>query len=68
MTYKEAKENGYKDGDRVLQKGYVSRKAIIDYLPVDEAGGSRRGQLYVLLPNWKSSRYCYRQYLVAPGR
>lgn len=65
-TYAEAKAMGYKDGDLVLTKGYVSRKSIIDNLPVEEAGSSRRGQLYVKLPNWRSTRYCFRQYLIAP--
>lgn len=64
MTYKEALEHGYKPGDIVLQRGYVSRKADPMTQEVHTAGGYRRGQLYVLLANKKSTRYCFRQYLV----
>lgn len=64
MTYKQAIEQGYKTADTKYQRGYISRKANIDDLPVMTAGGNRKNQLYVLLPCWNSSQYCVRQYLV----
>ena len=50
-------------GEVALQNGYISR--IKDPLKgrVYEARGKRKGQLYYLEPNWKSTRYCYRVYL-----
>lgn len=63
MTYKEAIEAGYKPADMAYQWGYVSRKVNPDEQEVQTAGGSRRGELYVLLPCWRSTRYCIRQYL-----
>lgn len=63
MTYKEAKALGYKPGDMMLTYGYVSRKVNMDDQEVFEAKGSRKGQLYILAPNWKSTTYCYRMYL-----
>ena len=63
MTYREAIENGYTDADTKYQRGYVSRKANTKEQPVQEAGGSRKGQLYVLLPCFTSTQYCIRQYL-----
>lgn len=64
MNYLEARNKGYKLGDTAYQRGYVSRKAYIDDLPVHKAGGRRKGQLYVLLPSYRSTQYCIRQYLV----
>lgn len=60
MTYLEAKAKGYKDGRTAYQRGYVSRKTNIENQPVLKSG---RCELYVLLPNWNSTRYCIRQYL-----
>lgn len=67
MTYKEAKALGYTLGDRALTYGYVSRKTNLEDQEVFEAKGSRRGQLYILAPNWDSSTYCYRIYLKKEG-
>jgi len=53
-------------GDMALQRGYVSRKKDPLDGPVYAAGGSRKGQLFFLVPNRKSSQFCYRQYLIAP--
>lgn len=64
MTYKEALASGYKNGDVVLQRGYVSRKADVGEQEVLFAKGTRSGQAYVLLPNRKSTQYCFRQYLI----
>lgn len=68
LTYAEAKAQGWTKGDAVWQKGYVSRKAKDEYIMVEEAGGTRRGQYYVLLPNRESTRYCIRQYLIPPTK
>lgn len=63
MTYKQALENGYKNADIKLESGYVSRKVNPENQVVKIAGGKRKGQLYVLLANYQSNRFCYRQYL-----
>lgn len=62
-TYGEALAMGWKCGDTRLQRGYISRKSHEEDLPVEIAGGTRNGELYVLRPNWASSQYCIRQYL-----
>lgn len=65
MTYKEAKDAGYRLADAAYTRGYVSRKAYnIDSAEVYTAGGSRKGQLYILRPCFDSTRYCFRHYLV----
>lgn len=64
MTMREAFDAGYVRGDLRLQLGYVSRKVNGYDQEVQTAGGYRHGELYVLLPNFRSTRYCYRQYLV----
>lgn len=63
MTYMDAIKAGYKDGDTTCQRGYISRRADPDAQPVRVAGGSRKGQLYVLLPCYCSTQYYIRQYL-----
>ena len=64
MTLKEAIANGYKIGDRKMQRGYVSRKIPnCTDIPVFVAGGRRKNEFYYLAPCWNSTRYCYRQYL-----
>ena len=64
MTFKEAIENGYTLADSTFFKGYVSRKIDISKQLVKTASGKRKGQLFVELPNWKSSYYSIRQYLI----
>ena len=64
MTLREAMQNGYKFGDTVLQRGYISRKTNISEQEVLTAKGTRKGQKYVLLPNFTGTQYCYRQYLI----
>ena len=64
MTYGEALQAGYKDGETRWQHGYVSRRCDPMKQPVLIAGGTRKGELYVLLPSWKSTTYCIRQYLI----
>lgn len=63
MTYQQAIKAGYKPADTKLQRGYVSRKINVNNQPVIEAGGRRKGELYVELPSWQSTVYCIRQYL-----
>lgn len=63
MTYLDAIKAGYKTADTKYQRGYVSRLAGPDAQPVRTAGGTRKGQLYVLLPCYCSTQYCIRQYL-----
>ena len=63
MTYKDAIRKGYRNADSRFHRGYVSRKIDPEKQEVKAAGGSRKGQLYVELPSWKSTRYFIRQYL-----
>lgn len=63
MTYAEALKAGYVPAGTALQRGYISRRANPDEQEVHVAGGTRHGQLYVLLNNPRSNRYCTRQYL-----
>ena len=64
MTLQEAFDAGYKIGDRKYQRGYASRKVPkFEDIPVFVAGGRRKNELYILVPCWGSTRYCYRQYL-----
>ena len=64
MNYQEALAAGYRPADVRLTRGYVSRKNfVLDQAECHEAGGYRKGQLYVLCPNWRSTEYSYRQYL-----
>lgn len=63
MNLKEALEQGYKMEDMKYQRGYVSRKTNREEQKVHIAGGNRKGQLYVLVPCFESTQYCYRLYL-----
>ena len=67
MTFKEALNSGYRLADRQYFRGYVSRKVNIGDQPVLIAGGSRKGEPYVEMPNWRSTTYSIRQYLVKEG-
>ena len=63
-TLSDALALGYKLADQQYQRGYVSRKIDLwGGSPVHVAGGSRRGELYILRPAWSTSQYCIRQYL-----
>jgi hypothetical protein len=63
-TVAEYKVAGYKEVDRKMERGYMSRKNFLeDSAPVWEAGGSRLGLVYYNAPNWGSNRYMYRVYL-----
>lgn len=63
MNLREALDNGYKMADMKFQLGYVSRKVNREEQKVHVACGKRKGQLYVLVPCFESTRYCYRLYL-----
>lgn len=67
MTYKEAKANGYKVVGSAWTRKYISRKINVDEQPVHEAGGRRKGLLYVEVPSWKSTQYSTRLYLAKEG-
>lgn len=64
MTYKQAFEAGYINGETALFRGYVSRKINPEEQPVKTAGGRKKGRLYVELPFPGSSQYSIRQYLI----
>lgn len=66
-TYAEALEMGYKPADYKWMPGYLSRKTDITKQPVIEARGTRKGDLYVEVPSWKSTQYHHRLYLVKEG-
>lgn len=69
MTYREALAAGYRDSDARMYRGYVSRKIDPMEQEVQVAGGNRKGELYVELPNRRSSYYGkLRQYLYKPGK
>lgn len=57
---------GYTLGRTTYARGYVSRKTDVKAQHVHTAGGNCKGQLYVDVPCWNSSRYHLRQYLIAP--
>lgn len=64
MTFAEARKQGYICGDTTYTQGYISRRAFdIDKARIHVAGGSRKGQLFVLIPCYNSTRFCLRQYL-----
>ena len=63
MTYKQAIFAGYRDADTKYQRGYISRKVEKNNQTVYTAGGNRRGEKYILLPCYHSTKYCVRQYL-----
>lgn len=63
-TLADAIKAGYSIADSKYQRGYVSRKVDQFEQPLQVAGGSRKGQLYVLLPAYNTTNYCRRVYLV----
>ena len=63
MKYKEALEKGYIEAEQAWERGYVSRLVNLEDQEVLTAGGTKKGRLYVLLPSWRSTQYCIRQYL-----
>jgi hypothetical protein len=70
MKLFEAIDKGYIYGSTCLHSGYVSRKVDVSQLEVKY---SKKGyddpktkRPYVLLPNFNSTRYCIKQYLIPP--
>ena len=54
--------DGYRDGYLRLECVYISRKTVIN--DDTEVYESRDGRLFYYRPNWTSTRYSYRCYLV----
>lgn len=67
MTYGEAVAEGYHDTDITYTRGYLERKTPLDEREVKtvkrSGGGRRKGDLYVEIPCYHSSKYHYRVYL-----
>ena len=66
LSYKQAIKNGWQIADERSQRKYVSRKVNLENQPVLAAGGHRKGEFYVEVPSWQSSRYSIRRYLTPP--
>ncbi len=62
-TYGEAIANGYITADHQYSRGYISRKTDINNQPIKIAGGKRKGDIYIDIPSYDSTRYHYRTYL-----
>ena len=65
-TFEDFRNQGYVYGDIVWQRGYVSRKLETNATrPVYAVTrGIRKGQLFIVIPSYISTRYCKRIYLV----
>lgn len=64
MPYKQALEQGYKNGRIAIHKGYTSKKINVYEQPVLVAGGYCAGELYIEINNPLSTNYgTLRQYL-----
>ena len=61
-TLAEARRDGWKEGEVMWARGYISRKTNVENQPVLAAGGARKGRLYYEAPAWKSTNYYYRVY------
>ena len=65
-NFEDFRNQGYVYGDIVWQRGYVSR-ILTTYAstPVYAVTrGKRKGQLFILVPSYISTRYCRRIYLI----
>lgn len=62
-TYGEAIASGYITADRKYSRGYISRKTDINNQPIKIAAGKRKGDIYINIPSYDSTRYHYRLYL-----
>ena len=58
---------GFEVNDAEWTQGYVSRKADPLEALAFVAGGSRKGQIFVEMPCYFSTKYCFRQYFTAPA-
>ena len=66
-NYEDFRNRGFmSSGDIAWQRGYVTRKlrknANIPVYAVTR--GKRKGQLFIVIPSYISTRYCHRIYLV----
>ena len=62
-TYGDALAAGWTRGREALTRCYISRKGDALQRPL---AVTKRGEVYVLLPNWRSTNYSLRQYLNPP--
>ena len=64
--FEDFREQGYVYGDIAWQRGYVSRTLTTNSTrPVySVTRGKRKGQLFIVIPSYISTRYCKRIYLV----
>ena len=64
-TFEDFRNQGYVYGDIAWQRGYVSRKLTTNATrPVYAVTrGKRKGQLFIVIPSYISTRYCKRIYL-----
>ena len=67
-TYGTALAAGWRVHHTAWTRGYVSRKSVVADLPatLTSERSPYRGMLTVDVPNWTSTRYATRVYLVAP--
>ena len=64
MTLGQAYNEGYTEGRTSLQRGYTSRKKLIDNTThVYKSGKNGTGALYYIKPCFISTNYSIRQYL-----
>lgn len=63
MTFKQALEIGYYVYDIKKTYGYISRLTITDKQLVKTGKGSRRGELFVEIPNYTGTTFYYRYYI-----
>lgn len=63
MNYGEALAQGWYPAEQRWERGYVSRRCNPEEQQVWTAGGTMYGRKYVLLPSYRSTQYCIRQYL-----
>lgn len=64
MSLEDARERGWKESDRALQRGYVSVYTTDNMTLIHKGKGKRKGQFYALVHNPKSTRFCFRVYLM----
>lgn len=68
-TLDEIKAAGYIYGEASISRGYVKRESKAEAAGtrtyrIQQAGGRRKGQIYIDLPFYTSTQYHIRQYLV----
>lgn len=66
MVYLEALQKGFEPVDSSKDRHYVSHKSDLSGREVRWAGGTRKGLAYVLMPDLKSGKHSFRQYLQPP--